>query len=50
MRDAIETADQVAVIQGHDRQQFYRLLQDWAQAEEIPLTFSRKLVSKMMRR
>ena len=47
---AIETADQVAVIQGQDRQQFYRLLQDWAASKEIPVTFSRKLVSKMMRR
>jgi hypothetical protein len=47
---AIETADQGAVIQSRDRQQFYRLLQDRAEAEEILLNFSRKIVSKMMRR
>ncbi|MCM1982454.1 DNA double-strand break repair nuclease NurA [Lyngbya confervoides] len=47
---AIETADQVAVIQSQDRQKFYRLLQEWAQSAEVPLSFSRKMVSKMMRR
>jgi NurA domain len=47
---AIETADQVAVIQSRDRQEFYRLLQDWAETADIPLSFSRKIVSKMMRR
>ena len=47
---AIETADPVAVIQSQDRQQFYRMLQDWAETEKIPVTFSRKLVSKSMRR
>lgn len=46
----IETADQVAVLQAEDRQMFFRLLQDWAEKAEIPLWFSRKMVSKMMRR
>jgi NurA domain len=47
---AIETADQVAVLQSEDRQMFFRLLQDWAEKAEIPLWFSRKMVSKLMRR
>ena len=36
---AIETADQVAVIQGQDRQQFYRLLQQWAEDGEDSTQF-----------
>ncbi|MBE9032063.1 DNA double-strand break repair nuclease NurA [filamentous cyanobacterium LEGE 11480] len=46
----LETADQVAVVQGKDRQAFYKLFQDWAQAEELKLRLSRKMVSKMRRR
>ncbi|MCG9890280.1 MAG: DNA double-strand break repair nuclease NurA [Thermosynechococcaceae cyanobacterium MS004] len=46
----IETADQVAVLQAEDRQLFFRLLQDWAEKSDIPLRFSRKMVSKLMRR
>lgn len=47
---AIETADQVAVLQESDRQLFYRLLQEWADREEIHLRLSRKMVSKVRRR
>lgn len=47
---AIETADQVAVLQADDRQMFYRILQDWAEQEKLDLRFSRKLVSKVRRR
>ncbi|MGB8699240.1 MAG: DNA double-strand break repair nuclease NurA [Thermosynechococcaceae cyanobacterium] len=46
----IETADQVAVLQSEDRQLFFRLLQDWAETEEIDVRFSRKMVSKYLRR
>ncbi|HEY9826865.1 MAG TPA: DNA double-strand break repair nuclease NurA, partial [Stenomitos sp.] len=46
----IETADQVAVLQAEDRQLFYRLLQDWAQANDLQFSFSRKMVSKVLRR
>ncbi len=46
----IETADQTAVLQAEDRQTFYRILQDWAEQEELSLRFSRKMVSKVRRR
>lgn len=47
---AIETADQTAVLRAEDRQMFYRLLQDWADEEELNLRLSRKMVSKVRRR
>jgi len=46
----IETADQTAVLQADDRQIFYKLLQDWAEAEDLSLRFSRKMISKVRRR
>ncbi|MBD2325455.1 DNA double-strand break repair nuclease NurA [Alkalinema sp. FACHB-956] len=46
----IETADQVAVVQANDRQTFYRILQDWAEKEDLKLRLSRKMVSKARRR
>jgi hypothetical protein len=46
----IETADQVAVLRADDRQLFYRLLQDWAEEQDLGLQFSRKMVSKSLRR
>lgn len=46
----VETADQVAVLQTQDRQMFYRILQDWAEGEDLNLRFSRKMVSKALRR
>lgn len=46
----IETADQVAVLRTDDRQLFYRLLQDWSEAQNLDLNFSRKMVSKAFRR
>lgn len=46
----IETADQTAVLQADDRQAFYRILQDWAEDQELNLRFSRKMVSKVRRR
>jgi hypothetical protein len=46
----IETADQVAVVKGEDRQVFYRILQDWAKNEDLKLYLSRKMVSKVRRR
>lgn len=46
----IETADQTAVLQADDRQAFFRILQDWAERENLDLRFSRKMVSKVRRR
>jgi hypothetical protein len=47
---AIETADQTAVLKTEDRQVFLRLLQDWADSEDLNLRLSRKMVSKVRRR
>jgi hypothetical protein len=46
----IETADQTAVLQASDRQAFFKILQDWAEQEDLNLHFSRKMVSKVRRR
>jgi NurA domain len=46
----IETADQVAVVTSADRQAFFRFFQKWAEAEDLKLQFSRKMVSKARRR
>ncbi|MBD2022712.1 DNA double-strand break repair nuclease NurA [Leptolyngbya sp. FACHB-36] len=46
----IETADQTAVLRAEDRQVFYRLLQEWAENENLNLRLSRKMVSKARRR
>jgi NurA domain len=46
----IETADQTAVLQADDRQTFFKILQSWAEQEELNLRFSRKMVSKVRRR
>jgi hypothetical protein len=47
---AVETADAVAVITHQDRERFYRLFQEFAEKEGLPLRFSRKSVSKRGRR
>ncbi len=47
---AIETADQVAVLQAEDRRLFFKLLQDWAETAHLSLHFSRKMISKQFRR
>ena len=47
---AIETADQTAVLQSRDRQIFYRILQDWAEHENLQLRLSQKMMSKARRR
>jgi NurA domain len=46
----IETADQTAVLKAEDRQAFFKILQDWAEQEELSLRFSRKMISKVRRR
>jgi len=46
----IETADQTAVLHNSDRYQFLRLLQTWSEQSQIPLSLSRKTISKMQRR
>lgn len=47
---ALETADAVAVLTMQDRERFYRLFQEFAEREGLPLRFSRKAVSKRGRR
>lgn len=47
---SIETADAVAVITHQDREKFYRLFQEFAIKENLPLRFSRKALSKRGRR
>lgn len=47
---ALETADAVAVLTMQDRERFYRLFQEFAEQEGLPLRFSRKAVSKRGRR
>jgi hypothetical protein len=47
---ALETADAVAVLTMQDRERFYRLFQEFAEREGMPLRFSRKAVSKRGRR
>jgi len=47
---ALETADAVAVLTMQDRERFYRLFQEFAEREGLPLRFSRKTVSKRGRR
>ncbi len=46
----LETADQVAVVKGEERQAFYKLFQKWADEEQLQLQLSRKMISKMRRR
>lgn len=46
----VETADAVAVLSMQDRERFYRLFQQFAEREELPLRFSRKALSKLGRR
>ncbi len=47
---AVETADAVAVITMQDRERFYRVFQEFAEKEGLPLRVSRKAVSKGRRR
>ncbi len=47
---AVETADAVAVITMQDRERFYRVFQEFAEKEDLPLRLSRKSVSKRLRR
>lgn len=46
----IETADAVAVLTMEDRERFYRLFQEFAAKQELPLRFSKKSLSKRGRR
>jgi NurA domain len=47
---AIETADAAAVITARDREQFLRLIQDFAKKESFAFRVSRKAASKVRRR
>jgi hypothetical protein len=47
---AIETADAVAVISMRDREEFYRLFQEFAIRNDLGVTFSSKALSKSRRR
>ncbi len=46
----IETADAVAVLSAQDRERFMAIFQQFMERENIPLRFSRKVVSKRQRR
>ncbi|MYC93537.1 MAG: DNA double-strand break repair nuclease NurA [Caldilineaceae bacterium SB0661_bin_32] len=46
----LEAADVTAVIQQQDRQRFYRLYQDFLQAQGMAMTITRKQRSKQLRR
>ena len=47
---SIQAADEAAVIQGSDRTQFLRAVQEFAERESLPFGVSRKSVSKVRRR
>lgn len=47
---ALETADAVAVLKQADRDHFYALFQQFAEDQGLPFHFSRKLMSKQVRR
>ena len=47
---AIETADAVAVISMRDREEFYRLFQEFAARNDLCFSFSSKALSKSLRR
>jgi hypothetical protein len=47
---AIEAADAVAVISLRDREEFYRLFQEFAARNDLGLSFSSKILSKSRRR
>jgi NurA domain len=47
---SIQAADEAAVIQGQDRAQFLRAVQEFAERESLPFSVSRKSVSKARRR
>jgi len=47
---AIETADAAAVITARDRDQFLRLIQEFAEKESFAFRVSRKAASKVRRR
>jgi hypothetical protein len=47
---AAETADAVAVLQGPDRDRFYAIFQQFAEAQGLALNQSRKSLSKAARR
>ena len=48
--EVIQQADTDAVLDQHDRQQFLRLLQKWAETNDIPLEWDAKALSKELRR
>ncbi|HJU53785.1 MAG TPA: DNA double-strand break repair nuclease NurA [Pyrinomonadaceae bacterium] len=47
---SIQAADEAAVIQGNDRTQFLRAVQEFAESESLPFGVSRKAASKVRRR
>ncbi len=47
---ALETADAAAVLTMQDRERFYRMFQQFAEDQSLPLHFSRKSMSKRVRR
>jgi len=48
--EVLQQADTDAVLDQQDRQQFLRLLQQWAKTNDIPLEWDAKALSKELRR
>jgi hypothetical protein len=48
--EILQQADTDAVLDQRDRQQFLRLLQGWAEENDIPLEWDAKALSKELRR
>ncbi|RLM60095.1 NurA domain-containing protein, partial [Halorubrum sp. Atlit-26R] len=43
-------ADSDAVLDHQDRQQFYRIVQQWAESNDVPIEWNAKALSKELRR
>jgi hypothetical protein len=48
--EVLQQADTDAVLDQRDRQQFLRLLQKWAETNDVPLEWDAKALSKELRR
>ena len=48
--EVLQQADTDAVLDQRDRNEFLRLLQDWAEANDVPLEWNAKALSKELRR
>jgi hypothetical protein len=48
--EVLQQADTDAVLDQRDRNEFLRLLQNWAEANDVPLEWNAKALSKELRR